>query len=62
MDAFQDLDSSRINGMSMGRIPWIAISEYCDRQGMDEEQREDAIYQVQTLDNWYLAWVKTKNG
>lgn len=62
MDAFQDLDGSRINGMSLGRIPWMAISEYCDRLEIIDDQREDVIFQVQALDTWYLGWVKSKNA
>ena len=54
MQAFLDLDSSRSVGMEEGKIPWLAIWDYCDRLSIDEEAREDMLYLVQGLDTFYL--------
>lgn len=62
MQAFQDLDTSRLNGMSIGRIPWVQIFDYCDRIEVIGEQKDDVIYHVQAMDEWYVAWVRKKNG
>lgn len=62
LQAFQDLDSSRLNGMSMGRIPWVTIYDYCDRIGVIGDQRTDLIYCIQALDVWYVNWHREKNG
>ena len=61
MQAFLDLDSSRINGMSMGRISWLTIDDYCKRIGVVGDQRIDLIYCVQGLDNWYVGWHREKH-
>ena len=61
MQAFLDLDSSRLSGMSMGRIPWLTINDYCDRIGVIGDQKVDLIYCVQGLDNWYVEWHREKN-
>ncbi len=61
MQAFLDLDSSRLNGMSMGRIPWLTIYDYCDKIEVIGDQRIDLIYCVQSLDDWYVGWHKEKN-
>ena len=56
-----DLDSSRLNGMSMGRIPWLTIFYYCSAIEVTGDQRTDLIYCVQALDAWYVGWHKEKN-
>ncbi len=61
MQTFMDLDGSRINGMSMGRIPWLTIDDYCERIGVVGDQRTDLIYCVQALDAWYVDWHREKN-
>lgn len=62
MQAFTDLDSSRMMSMQVGRIPWATIYDYCERIGVSGEQREDVIFQVQAMDVWYINWNKAKNG
>ncbi len=58
-----DLDSSRAMGMQEGRIPWLVICEYCDKIGVtDEDQRDDVIFLVQTLDKFYMSWLENKRG
>ena len=61
MQAFLDLDSSRLSGMSMGRIPWLTINDYCGQIGVVGDQKVDLIYCVQGLDNWYVEWQREKN-
>ncbi len=60
MQAFMDLDGSRLSGMEMGRIPWLTIFDYCDRIEVTGDQRTDLIYCVQALDAWYVGWHKEK--
>lgn len=54
MQAFIDLDGSRVSGMQEGRIPWLTIWDYCDRLEILGELREDMLYLVQELDIFYL--------
>lgn len=59
--AFNELNSSRSAGFEMGPIPWGAIQEWCDRNGIDGEQRDDVSYHVRNMDNKYLVKVREKN-
>jgi hypothetical protein len=47
--AYLDLSSCRSIGMAEGPIPWLAIYDYAQRLGMDEEQRDDLLFFVQSL-------------
>lgn len=50
MSAFMDLDSSRPVGFGLAPIPWLTIHDYCDRLGLEEEQREDMHYHIDAMD------------
>lgn len=55
MTAFWDLDSCRALGMGgVGRIPWLAMKEYADHRGYDEEEFEDFVYLLRELDSAFL--------
>lgn len=58
--AFMDLTSCRGTGYGTeGPINWLAINQYADAKGFEDEQREDLFYFVQNLDMVYLGF-KTK--
>jgi hypothetical protein len=52
--AFMDLTTCRPLGMSEGPIPWTAIVQYCDRNGIEDEQREDMFFHLRSMDTAYL--------
>lgn len=54
--AFMDLTSCRTLGYAQGPIPWLAIHEYCEAHGIEDELREDMFYHVARLDKAYLDW------
>jgi len=54
--AFNELSSCRQIGMSMGPIPWTAMSEYADRNEFVGEQREDLFRHMNALDSWFLDY------
>jgi len=58
--AFLDLNSCRPIGMDEGPIPWIAIFDYCDRLGIEGEQREDMFHHVRVLDLAYFEFKSSK--
>ncbi len=60
MTAFHALTSSRSHGLEMGPIPWGAIQDWCDRNDIEGEQREDVMYHVRSLDNAYLEECRKK--
>lgn len=62
IQAFFELNTSRNTGFDYGPIPWIVISDYCDRLEIDDEQREDVFYHIRALDSVYLEFVKSKKG
>ena len=55
-NAFNDLTPCRAIGFGEGPIPWLAIDDYCRRQGITGVQREDLLYHVQQLDTVYLEY------
>lgn len=63
--AFMDLTSCRGSGYSTeGPIGWLAINQYADAKGFEDEQREDLFYFVGKLDLVYLDYktAKIKEG
>ena len=45
-DAFADLDSCRLNGMSVGRIPWIAVKDYAQTYGIRDSDELEAFTEI----------------
>lgn len=52
--AFADLSTCRQLGQAEGPIPWNLVEEWCDRNGIEGEQRDDLKYYVGQMDNVYL--------
>jgi len=46
--------------MQLGRIPWMAIDEYCDRKRYDDDTREDMHFYIRALDVAYLKYNNRK--
>lgn len=60
LGAFWDLDSCRPLGMGEGPIPWIAIEQYSQLNGIEGEQREMLHHHIRQLDNAYLKFRLSK--
>lgn len=58
---FLELTSSRSIGMGVGPIPWIAIEQYCQLKGLDEEQTEAMHHHIVTMDTVYMKHQAKKN-
>jgi hypothetical protein len=58
--AFSALGCCRSIGFGDGEIPWTAISEYCDRNGIDGDQRTDTFFFIRELDHEYLMYKAEK--
>jgi hypothetical protein len=62
LEAFFDLDSERSQGMGLGRIPWIAITQYAEYYGLDDEQTDSLLYFIKALDSAHLQRIKEKGN
>lgn len=58
--AFFELSSCRPIGMDEGPIPWIAIWDYCERLGIEGDQRDDMFYHIRSMDNAYFQYKSSK--
>lgn len=54
--AFVDLTNDRVNGMGIGRIPFMTILHYADYIGCSQEQTDDMLFYVQQMDMVYVNW------
>jgi len=52
--SFMDLSCCRQIGMSLGPIPWTAITDYCKFNKIREEQTCDMHYLIRKMDEAYL--------
>ncbi len=60
---FQDLTTCRSpGGMSEGAIPWTVKHQWCDRNNVYGEQREDFIYLITHLDIEYRNFLAAKSN
>ena len=57
-EAFNDLDSTRINGMSTGRISVNEIFDYCFNLGYNQEETDFLKMVIMKLDIKYLELSK----
>lgn len=53
---FLELTSCRSIGMAPGPIRTLDMMDYCDRNGIVDEQREDFLWLMTRLDQKYLEW------
>lgn len=60
LGAFYDLDTCRPVGWEEGPIPWTAISEWCDRHGLDGDQRDAMNHHIRAMDLEYLKYRASK--
>lgn len=59
--AFQELNTMRSFGLEPGPIPWGAIQEWCDRNEIEGDQRDDVCFHVRMMDSVYLEEVRKKS-
>lgn len=52
--AFLDLTTDRAFGYGEGPIPWSSVERYCDRYGVQGEDREDMHHHMRAMDQAYL--------
>jgi hypothetical protein len=55
LNAFFDLDTERVNGMSIGRIPMSAVRQYAAEFGFDEEQYYALTCHIKAMDAAYIG-------
>jgi len=49
-------------GMSTGPIPITAIYEYCDRERLDQDTRENLFHHVRAMDMAFLEHCQKLNA
>lgn len=54
--AFGDLSSCRVNGMSLGPIPWTAIDQYSKHRKLSDDVSEHLNIVIREMDAVYLDW------
>ena len=60
--AFQDLDSSRMPAFNgVAPIPWLAINEYAQALGLDDDETEDLHFFIRRLDHFYIKYYRDKS-
>lgn len=60
LKAFNTLGTSRLNGMSVGPIPWDKILDYGIRFGLDSEMLDPFLKIILELDEAYLKELNKK--
>lgn len=53
--AFVELSTCRTFGMTPGPIPWTAIMQYADLEGMDGDERANLLYLIRAMDRAFLG-------
>lgn len=61
-DAFWELGSERINGMSAGQIPANSITRFAGEHEMTVDERDFLKHVLRTLDNIFLNYKATKTA
>lgn len=59
---YLDLSTHRQSGFAVGWIPVGAIFDYCERMGLQGEQREYFVDVMKRLDSQYLKWQSEKKS
>lgn len=55
-DAFWDLTTCRLTGLTVAPIPWSAIRDYAETFQLSEDQTSSLFYQVRAMDNAYMDY------
>ena len=58
IQAFQDLNTTRALGFSVGPIPWNRITEYADRIGLESDVAGGFALVIRTMDAAYTDWAQ----
>ena len=58
-NVYWELDSCRVNGMSLGKIPWTAIMDFVDRYKLTEFEEDVLKLTIRTLDTIRLEASKS---
>ena len=61
-EAFCNLNSCRIGGMSIGEVPWTAIQQYCEAYNLDSEQTSDMHIYIKLMDSKYIKYRAKTSG
>lgn len=56
--AFCELSTCRQSALTCGPIPWTAVMQFADREGMDESDRRDLLYLIRKMDEAYIDHAK----
>lgn len=62
LKAFKILGSSRINGMSIGMIPWDKILDYGIMFGLDSDMLDSFLKIIMEVDEAYIKEATKKKG
>ena len=61
-EAFWDLSTMRVSGMSLGPIPLDKIHWYADAElGLDEDEKRAFVYIIRRLDSHFIGKLAEKN-
>ena len=58
IQAFQDLNTTRALGFSVGPIPWDRIAEYADRLGLERDVAAGFVLVIRMMDAAYTDWAR----
>lgn len=61
-DAFGDLSTERVSGMSYGPIPYRAILAYADFNGFSRSETEELIQNISVLDRMLVDDVHKRSS
>lgn len=60
-NAYMQLSSCRPLGFgALGQIPWTAVIQWADVNGLDERQRDDLVHYIRAMDAEYLTQVNRR--
>jgi len=62
LQAFFTLDSERVSGWSVGRIPYSAVMNYAAVNQYDEIQTESLVYFVRAMDTEHLKRIEANRS
>lgn len=60
LQAFNDLDSERSHAMGITRIPWSAIINYAKINEFNQDQTDDLVYLIRSMDSEHCKKLDSK--